>query len=152
MTVKTIADRERAARIMLVEDNFGDVLLTKKAFAAARIANEITVAIDGEQALAMLRHHAPYEEQPLPDVILLDLNLPGKSGQEVLAEIKSAPSLRHIPVIVLTSSYADLDVVKSYDLHANSYIVKPVDPYTFSEIARTIEQFWFTIVVLPDAA
>jgi two-component system response regulator len=150
MSVDTIINKQRPAEVLLVEDNPGDAILTKKAFAAAKISNNITVASDGERALAMLHHEAPYQNTPMPDLILLDLNLPKISGKEVLAEIKADDKLKHIPVIILTSSRAEVDVMKSYDLHANSYIVKPVDSKQFSEVARTIEQFWFSLVILPD--
>ena len=150
MTIDTIKNKGRPAEILLVEDNYGDVLLTKKAFTNTKIANHITVAENGQQALDMLRHVAPYETTPKPDIILLDLNLPRKSGKEVLEEIKSDPDLRHIPVVILTSSRAELDVVKSYHLHANGYVVKPVNLDQFSEIVKSIENFWFTIVLLPD--
>jgi CheY-like chemotaxis protein len=152
MKVDTIENKGRPAEIFLVEDNYGDVILAKKAFTEGRLANHITVANDGVQALAMLRREAGYESTPSPDIILLDLNLPKKSGKEVLAEIKEDDKLKHIPVVILTSSRAELDVVKSYNLHANSYIIKPVSLDQFSEVVKTIEQFWFTIVVLPDDA
>lgn len=148
--VSTIQNKGRPAEILLVEDNYGDALLTRKAFRTAKITSNITIAIDGEQALAMLRRVPPYTSAPIPDVILLDLNLPKRNGHEVLQEIKSDERLKRIPVIILTSSLAEKDVVKSYDLHANSYIVKPVDPHEFIEIAKMIERFWFNIVVLPD--
>jgi chemotaxis family two-component system response regulator Rcp1 len=148
--VSTIQNKGRPAEILLVEDNYGDALLTRKAFKTAKIISNITIAIDGEQALAMLRRVPPYTMAPIPDVILLDLNLPKKNGHEVLQEIKSNERLKRIPVIILTSSLAEKDVVKSYELHANCYIVKPVDPQEFIEIAKMIERFWFNIVVLPD--
>jgi chemotaxis family two-component system response regulator Rcp1 len=150
MMVNTIQNKGRPAEILLVEDNYGDALLTRKAFKTAKINSHITIAIDGEQALFMLRRAPPYTSAPIPDVILLDLNLPKKNGHEVLQEIKSDERLKRIPVIILTSSMAEIDVIKSYDLHANSYIVKPVDPQDFIEIAQMIERFWFNIVVLPE--
>lgn len=150
MKVDTIKNKGRPAEILLVEDNYGDVVLAKKAFTEGKLANHITVASDGIAALAMLRKEGAHANVPTPDIILLDLNLPKKSGKEVLAEIKADEKLKHIPVVVLTSSRAELDVVKSYNLHANSYIIKPVNLEQFSEIVKTIEQFWFAVVVLPD--
>ncbi len=150
MKVDTIQHKGRPAEILLVEDNHGDVLLTKKAFKQAKIANNITVAKNGEEAMQILRREGVYADAHLPDLILLDLNLPKKSGKDVLQEIKSDDLLKHIPVVVLTSSRAELDVVKTYDLHANSYIIKPVNLQKFSEIVASIERYWFTIVVLTD--
>ena len=150
MTIETIIKKARPARIMLVEDNFGDVLLAKKAFTKGKITNDIVVAKDGEEAMDMLRRVAPHENLSMPDLILLDLNIPKKSGRQVLEEIKEDPQLKHIPVVILTSSKAEMDVVKSYKLHANGYIVKPVNLDKFGEIVNTVEQFWFSIVILPD--
>jgi CheY-like chemotaxis protein len=152
MSIDTIAHKGRPAEILLVEDNMGDVLLTQKAFKASGIANNITVAEDGMTALAILRREAEYSAYPVPDMVLLDLNLPKKSGAEVLKEIKADMKLRHIPVIILTSSRAELDVVKGYNLHANSYIVKPVNLEKFGEVVKSIEQFWFVVTVLPDGS
>lgn len=150
VNVEPIATKGRAVEILLVEDNPGDVLLTKKAFKSAKIANNITVAEDGNKALAVLKREGQYSELPKMDIVFLDLNLPKKSGQAVLEEIKSDEKLRHIPVVILTSSRAEMDVVKSYNLHANSYMVKPVSLDNFIEIVQTFEKFWFTIAVLPD--
>ncbi len=150
MVTNTLLNKARTVEILLVEDNRGDVLLTKKAFSKAKIANRIEVASSGEQALEMLRKTGNYASHPTPDIILLDLNLPKKDGKEVLQEIKSDPMLKRIPVIVLTSSLAEKDVVKSYNLNANSYIVKPVDLQKFAEVVAVMENFWFTMVVLPD--
>ena len=136
--------------ILLVEDNPGDVFLTKKAFDKAKLTNNMHVAIDGEIALKMLRNEGEFSELPRPDIILLDLNLPKVSGREVLEEVKSDPDLRRIPVVILTSSKAEKDIVSTYDLHANSYIVKPVDLSKFSQIVESLESFWFTIVKLPN--
>jgi len=123
----TIESAGRPAELLLVEDNYGDVLLTREAFRSARIRNNLAVAGDGEQALAMLRQEGQFSGQRRPDLILLDLNLPRLDGREVLNAIKSDPGLQRIPVIVLTSSKADIDILKSYELQANGYIVKPVN-------------------------
>ena len=135
-------------RILLVEDNPGDVDLTKIALRQSKIANELAVAKDGVQALEMLQQ----EGAKPTDLILLDLNLPRKDGREVLAVIKEDPALRRIPVVVLTSSKAEQDVHKSYDLHANCYITKPVGFEEFTNIVKSIEDFWFTVVRLPRGA
>jgi two-component system response regulator len=135
--------------ILLVEDNPGDVILTREALIDSKIRNELFVARDGVEALAFLRREAGYADVPRPDIILLDLNLPRKSGREVLAEIKADESLRRIPVVVLTTSEDHRDVVASYDLHANCVITKPVDLDRFIEIVKSIENFWFSIVKLP---
>ena len=134
---------------MLVEDNPGDVRLTLEALKENKLSNSITVADDGEMALAMLRKEGPFVDAHRPDIILLDLNLPKKDGGEVLAEIKSDADLKRIPVVVLTTSRAEQDVLKSYDLHANAYITKPVDLDQFMEVVRSVEGFWLTIVKLP---
>jgi two-component system, chemotaxis family, response regulator Rcp1 len=135
--------------ILLVEDNPGDVRLTKEALKDAKVLNEIYVAKDGVEAMEFLHKQGPFAEAPTPDMILLDLNLPRKDGREVLAEIKKDPTLKHIPVIVLTTSKADEDIIKTYNLHANAYITKPVDLNRFVEIMHALEEFWFTIVKLP---
>lgn len=152
MTIDTIQRKSRPAEIMLVEDNFGDVLLTRKAFSRGKIANNITVATDGEMAVNMLRRAFSHENIPLPDIILLDINLPKLSGKDVLRIIKSDMKLRHIPVIIMTSSMSETDVIKSYNLHANGYIIKPVSLDKFADVISGIELFWFTLVVMPDAA
>ena len=135
--------------ILLVEDNPGDVRLTKEALKDAKVLNEIYVARDGVEAMEFLNKKGSFAEAPTPDMILLDLNLPRKDGREVLAEIKKDPKLKHIPVIILTTSKADEDIVKTYNLHANAYITKPVDLNRFVEIMHALEEFWFTIVKLP---
>lgn len=135
-------------QILLVEDNQGDVDLTKIALRKSKIANELTVAKDGAEALEILQ----CEDAEPPDLILLDLNLPRKDGREVLAVIKEHPKLRRIPVVVLTSSKAEQDILKAYDLHANSYITKPVGFEEFTRVVRSIEDFWFTVVRLPRGA
>lgn len=139
----------RRIEILLVEDNEGDVFLTRKAFEQAKIANNIHVAPDGEMALKMLRNEDEYKDFGTPDIVLLDINLPKKDGKQVLADMKADERLRRIPVVILTSSKAEQDVVKSYDLHANSYIVKPINLGNFHEVVTAIEGFWFSVVVLP---
>ena len=135
--------------ILLVEDNPGDVRLTQEVLREGKVRNTLRVAGDGEQALAMLRREGAHHDAPRPDVILLDLNLPKKDGRTVLAEIKNDPLLHRIPVVILTTSKAEEDVLKSYDLNANCYITKPVDLDQFIKVIRMIEDFWLTIVVLP---
>ena len=137
------------AQILLVEDNPGDVRLTEEAFKQGRIENDLHVVSDGNEALEYLYRRGEYEDAPRPDLILLDLNLPRKDGEDVLEELKGDPELRSIPVIVLTSSRAEEDVVRSYELHANAYLTKPVDPDDFIETVRAFEKFWFSVVRLP---
>jgi CheY-like chemotaxis protein len=136
--------------ILLVEDSPGDVRLTMEALKEAKVLNNLNVAGDGIEALAFLKREGAHAKAPRPDVILLDLNLPKKDGREVLAEIKADPNLRRIPVVVLTTSRAEEDIIRAYDLHANCYITKPVDFNRFLEVVKSIEQFWLTIVRLPD--
>jgi len=135
--------------ILLVEDNPGDVRLTQEALREGKIRNRLTVAKDGVEALAMLRREGPHGNVPRPDLILLDLNLPRKDGREVLAEIKADESLRRIPVVVLTTSKAEEDILRTYDLHANCYITKPVDLEQFIDVIKSIDDFWLTVVRLP---
>jgi chemotaxis family two-component system response regulator Rcp1 len=135
--------------ILLVEDNPGDVRLTKEALRDAKVCNKIFVAKDGVEAMEFLRKEGSVADMPMPDIILLDLNLPRKDGREVLAEIKRDPKLKHIPVAILTSSKADEDILKAYNFHANCYITKPVDINGFVHIMHSLEEFWFTIVKLP---
>jgi CheY-like chemotaxis protein len=135
--------------ILLVEDNPGDVRLTIEALHEGRFANIINVAVDGFEAMAFLRREGKYANAPKPDLILLDLNLPKKNGREVLAEIKTDSNLKRIPVVVLTSSQAEIDIVTTYNLHANCYITKPVDFEQFIRVVRSIEDFWFAVVKLP---
>lgn len=142
----------RPVEILLVEDNPGDVILTREAFAEAKINNNITVAKDGELALSMLRKEGEHEGMATPDLVLLDLNLPKVDGREVLTQIKQDDTLRRIPVVVLTSSKAEQDIIETYDLHANSYLLKPVDLSKFAEVVSAIENFWFSVVVFPDKA
>ena len=138
--------------ILLVEDNPGDVRLAQEALREGEVHNNLHVASDGEEALRFLRRERGYEQAVRPDLILLDLNLPKLDGREVLSEIKADPSLRRIPVVVLTTSDADSDIARSYDLHANCYITKPVDIEQFIVLVQSIEAFWFTIVKLPPAS
>ena len=142
-------EQARPVDILLVEDNPGDVRLTKEALKDAKVLNEIYVAKDGIEAMKFLHREGQFSKVPLPDLILLDLNLPKKDGREVLAEVKQDQTLKHIPVVVLTTSKADEDIVKTYNLHANAYITKPVDLNRFVEIMHALEEFWFTIVKLP---
>jgi chemotaxis family two-component system response regulator Rcp1 len=135
--------------ILLVEDNPGDVRLTREALKEGKVINDLHVVEDGIEALAYLRHEGQYAKSVHPDIILLDLNLPRMDGRELLAKIKSDPSLRRIPVVILTTSKAEEDIIKSYDLHANCYITKPVDMDRFITVVKSIEDFWFTIVKLP---
>jgi len=137
------------AQILLVEDNPGDVRLTKEAFEQGRIENDLHIVSDGSEALSFLSRDGEYTDVPCPDLVLLDLNLPGKDGENVLEELKDDPALRSIPVIVLTSSSADEDIARSYELHANAYLTKPVDPDEFLETIHAFEKFWFSIVRLP---
>lgn len=135
--------------ILLVEDNSGDIRLTQEAMKDAKVLNKLHVVRDGVEALAFLRRQGKYVNTVHPDLVLLDLNLPKKDGKEVLAEIKEDPKLKSIPVVVLTVSKADEDIIKSYELHANCYITKPVDLEQFLEVVKAVEDFWLTIVKLP---
>ncbi|OQA91501.1 MAG: Response regulator rcp1 [Elusimicrobia bacterium ADurb.Bin231] len=139
----------KSINILLVEDNPGDVRLTVEALKDCKVNNKVYVAKDGEAALAFLNKKGQYVNMSRPDLILLDWNLPRKNGSEVLAEIKSDNNLKTIPVIVLTSSKAEQDIIKAYDLHANCYITKPVDLNQFLSAINSIEDFWFSIVKLP---
>ena len=140
----------KAIEVLLVEDNPGDVRLTMEAFKEARVINHFSVVEDGTEALAYLRREGKYASVALPDLILLDLNLPKKDGREVLKEIKNDENLRRIPVVILTTSTAEQDILKTYDLHANCYINKPVDFDQFLTVVRAIENFWLTVVKLPQ--
>lgn len=135
--------------ILLVEDNPGDVRLTLEVFKESKMHNNLSSVGNGMEALAFLRREGRYVHAPRLDLILLDLNLPKKDGRDVLAEIKEDPDLRRIPVVVLTTSRAELDVVRSYNLHANCYISKPIDLEQFITVVRSIEDFWLSIVKLP---
>ena len=135
--------------ILLVEDSPADVLITREAFAEFKIVNTLHVVEDGVEAMAFLNQDGKYASIPRPDLILLDLNLPRKNGREVLAEIKTDPALKSIPVVVLTTSHSERDVLEAYDQHANCYIVKPVGFDSFVEAMKAIRQFWFSVVTLP---
>jgi chemotaxis family two-component system response regulator Rcp1 len=135
--------------ILLVEDNLGDVRLTREAFKEGKVANTLHVVQDGVEALAFLRHEGAYAKTAHPDIILLDLNLPRMDGRELLAIIKTDPKLQRIPVVILTTSKSEVDIIESYDLHANCYITKPVDMERFIKVVQSIENFWFTVVKLP---
>jgi two-component system, chemotaxis family, response regulator Rcp1 len=142
----------RPIDILLVEDNPGDVRLTREALREGKVRNHLYVAADGVEALRFLRREGEHADAVRPDLILLDLNLPKKDGREVLEEIKGDPALRSIPVVVLTSSQAEQDICRAYDLHANCYVTKPVDLEQFITVVKSIEAFWFTIVKLPTEA
>ena len=139
----------KPVEVLLVEDNPGDVRLTLEALKDGKVNNHLSVVEDGVEALAFLRREGKYADASRPDLILLDLNLPKKDGREVLAEIKADEDLKRIPVVVLTTSKAEEDILKTYNLHANCYITKPVDFDQFVIVVRLIEDFWFTIVKLP---
>ena len=141
---------ERPIEILLVEDNPGDVRLTREIFKAARIRNLIHTVEDGVEAMEYLRNQGKYADAAKPDLILLDLNLPRKDGREVLAEIKTDDELKRIPVVVLTISKAEEDILKTYSLHANCYITKPVDLDQFIKVVASIEDFWLSVVKLPS--
>ena len=147
MNIETI---ERPIEILLVEDNPGDVRLTQEAFKEGKVSNQLRVVGDGIQAMEFLRREGVYADAPRPDIILLDLNLPKKDGREVLAEIRADAKLKRLPVVVLTTSEADQDILKVYDLNANCYITKPVDLDEFIKIVASIQDFWLTIVKLPS--
>jgi len=146
MTMKTMNHVD----ILLVEDSPADVLITREAFAEFRLTNILHVVEDGVEALAFLSQDGKYASVPRPDLILLDLNLPRKNGREVLAEIKADPRFKTIPVVVLTTSHSEQDVLQAYDQHANCYIVKPVGFENFVEAMKSIRQFWFSVVTLPS--
>jgi CheY-like chemotaxis protein len=135
--------------VLLVEDDPGDVLMTREAFEEHKVGNRLNVVSDGVDALAYLRKEEPFQSAVRPDLILLDLNLPRRDGREVLAEIKNDASLRQIPVVVLTTSAADEDILRSYQLHANAYVTKPVDFERFVAVVKQIDDFFITVVRLP---
>jgi len=135
--------------ILLVEDNPGDARLAQEALKEGRMTSRLKVVVDGVEAMAYLRHEGIYADSPRPDLVLLDLNLPRKDGRQVLAEMKEDPELRRIPVVVLTTSQAGQDILRSYDLHANCYITKPVDLDRFISVVRSIEEYWCSVVTLP---
>jgi CheY-like chemotaxis protein len=138
--------------VLLVEDDPGDVLMTQEAFEEHKVRNNLAVVNDGTEAIAYLRREGQYADVTRPDLVLLDLNLPRRDGREVLAEIKSDPDLRQIPVVVLTTSQADEDIVRSYQLHANAYVTKPVDFDRFIAVVRQIDEFFVSVVKLPPRA
>lgn len=135
--------------ILLVEDNEADVVLTREAFKEAKVCNELLVVSDGVEAMAFLRKKPPYEQSPRPDLILLDLNMPRMDGRAVLKEIRNDPQLHAMPVVVLTTSQAEEDITRSYNLYANCYISKPVDFSQFMKVIQSIESYWLTVVTLP---
>jgi CheY-like chemotaxis protein len=141
----------RPIEILLVEDNPGDIRLTQEALRDNKVRNNMAVARDGAEAMAILRREGQYADSPRPDLILLDLNLPKIDGREVLRRIKDDKELQVIPVVILTSSTDEQDVLKAYGLHANCYVPKPVELEQFMEVVRSIEGFWLTIVSLPEA-
>ncbi len=145
MNLQTVAPIE----VLLVEDDPGDVLMTQEAFAEHKLGNRLSVVSDGEEALAYLRREGRFADAVRPDLVLLDLNLPRRDGREVLAEIKKDESLRQIPVVVLTTSEAEEDILSSYSLHANAYVTKPVDFDRFISVVRQIDNFFVTVVKLP---
>jgi len=136
--------------ILLVEDNAGDVRLTREALKDAKVLNTLHVARDGEEAMEYLCHKGKYADAPRPDLVLLDLNLPRKDGREVLSEIKADEVLKRIPVVILTTSKSEEDVLKVYNLHANCYVTKPLDLDQFIRVVQAIEDFWFTVVRPPE--
>ncbi|SRR6266498_668370 len=140
----------KAIEILLVEDNPGDVRLTRESLYDAKVHNNMVVASDGLEALAYLRQEGEYANASRPDLVLLDLNLPRMNGFEVLDVIKDDPELRRIPVVVLTTSQAEQDIIRSYDLYANAYVTKPVDLEQFMTVIRSIEEFWLEVVKLPN--
>jgi two-component system, chemotaxis family, response regulator Rcp1 len=137
--------------ILLVEDNLGDARLAMEALKDSKIQNNLHVVMDGEEASDFLFRKGKHAEAAHPDLILLDLNLPKKDGRELLAEIKNDPGLKRIPVVILTTSRAEEDIIKTYNLHANCYITKPLDLEQFMKVIKSIEEFWLTIVVLPPS-
>ena len=147
-----MADRRAGApvEILLVEDNPADVRLTQEALKEGKVYNNLHWAKDGVEALEFLRRQGKHAKAPRPDIILLDLNLPKKDGREVLQDIKNDDKLKRIPVVILTTSKAEEDVLKTYDLHANCYVTKPVDLEQFIRVVRTIDMFWLTVVTLPN--
>lgn len=145
----TTEQQAHPIEILLVEDNPADVRLAQEVLRESKLINRLRAVTDGEQAMAFLRRQGDYAEAVRPDLILLDLNLPGKDGRQVLAEIKADRDLRRIPVVIVTSSQAEEDILKSYDLHANCYVTKPVDLDRFVQVVKSIENFWVSIVKLP---
>ena len=147
-----MVDKETAMNVLLVEDNPGDVRLTREALKDAKMHLNLHVASDGMEAMEFLRREGRYHDSPRPDLVLLDLNLPRKDGRAVLEEIKTDDALKSIPVVVLTTSSSDVDIQRSYMLHANCYIAKPVDMEGFLTVVRSIDDFWLSVVKLPGGA
>jgi chemotaxis family two-component system response regulator Rcp1 len=143
-------DNSKVVDILLVEDNEGDARLAIEAMRDSKIRNTLHHVSDGEEAMAFLRKEGKYAKAPRPDLILLDLNLPKKDGRQVLAEIKEDDEIKRIPVVILTVSSAEEDILKTYNLHANCYITKPIDLSQFMKVVRSVEDFWLTIVKLPN--
>ena len=152
MTDPEFAPAPTPIEVLLVEDDPGDVLMTQEAFEEHKVRNNLAVVNDGTDAIAYLRREGQYADAPRPDLVLLDLNLPRRDGREVLAEIKNDPSLCDIPVVVLTTSQADEDILRSYKLHANAYVTKPVDFERFIAVVRQIDEFFVSVVKLPPRA
>jgi chemotaxis family two-component system response regulator Rcp1 len=148
--MKSIGTDAEPIEILLVEDSPGDVRLTREAFKDAKVHISLHVASDGTEAMAFLRREGDYANVPRPDLILLDLNLPKKDGREVLGEIKESTTLKSIPVVVLTTSASEADILRSYNLHANCYITKPVGLNGFLDVVKSIDDFWLTVVKLPS--
>ena len=148
--MSTAEEKQTPIEILLIEDSPGDVRLAQEALSGGKILNNLNVVGDGVEAMAYLRREGKYADAPRPGLILLDLNLPKKDGREVLSEIKSDPELQRIPVVVLTTSKAEEDILESYNLHANCYITKPVDLDQFIKAVNMIEDFWLTVVKLPS--
>ena len=146
-----LGDDVRPIEVLLVEDDEGDVLITREALAEGKVLNRLNVASDGVEALAYLRREGRYGDATRPDLILLDLNLPRRDGRQVLADVKADTDLRRIPVVVLTTSEAEEDVLRSYDLHANAYVTKPVDFDRFVDVVRQIDDFFISVVRLPSS-
>jgi chemotaxis family two-component system response regulator Rcp1 len=147
--MQAIGTDATAMEVLLVEDSPGDVRLTREAFTDAKVHINLHVVSDGAEAMAFLNHEEPHANVPRPDLILLDLNLPKKNGREVLAEIKENPALKSIPVVILTTSASEADILRSYLLHANCYITKPVDLDGFLNVVKSIDSFWLSVVKLP---
>lgn len=147
--MSTTDKESRQIEILLIEDNPGDARLTQEAMRAAKMTNVLHVVEDGVQAMEFLRQRSRFKDAPRPDLILLDLNLPKKDGRAVLAEVKADPDLRRIPVVVLTTSRSEEDVMQAYDMHANAYVTKPVNLEQFMRIVALIDEFWLKVVTLP---
>ena len=144
------SDIIKPVEIFLVEDSQGDIDLIREVLEESKLKNTLTVAVDGEEALNYLKRKGRYANATRPDLVILDLNLPKKDGREVLAEMKSSPDLKSIPVVIMTTSREEEDILNMYNLHANCYITKPIDFEQFTKVVKSIEDFWFTIVKLPN--